>query len=379
MKPQILKDFKSLVFPLAILCNTTIGIGMFSLPYVASKIGLPLMALYFSVLVFVVYQIHSMFAQVALKTPDYKRLPGFAKYHLGLTAEIVVSACVITGIIGSMVAFMAIGGEFLYNLAPSWLGLDITYCGILYLLAASLLVFLGINLVQKVEFWGLILFFFVLVIMLFKAMPGFSWQNLGTQTGGLKDFFLPYGPLLFSLWGASSIPEVEEMLARRRKKKFLPLLILMSCAIAAAVYLIFTLFVVGITGSFTTESALIGFGHFFGDDLLNLMFAFGLVTTFTSFVIGGLTLKKILHYDLGVSKTGAWLVATIAPLLLFIAGLNNFLAILSFIGGVMLGIEGIIILMIYNKVAPRKKFIIYPLGIIFALGIFYEIYYFLKF
>jgi hypothetical protein len=46
-------------------------------------------------------------------------------------------------------------------------------------------------------------------------------------------------------------------------------------------------------------------------------------------------------------------------------------------GGVLLGIDGILILLMYKKIGG-KPLIILPLSIIFFLGIIYEIIYFIK-
>ena len=64
--------------------------------------------------------------------------------------------------------------------------------------------------------------------------------------------------------------------------------------------------------------------------------------------------------------------------MLLFAGLNNFLAIISFIGGVTLGLEGIIILMMYQKIRPDRKILTYPLGLAMFAAMFYEIIYFFK-
>ncbi|MDP2741348.1 MAG: hypothetical protein Q8O66_01510, partial [bacterium] len=62
-------------------------------------------------------------------------------------------------------------------------------------------------------------------------------------------------------------------------------------------------------------------------------------------------------------------------LVLFLLGLNSFIGLISFIGGVLLGIDGILILLMYKKIGGKKK-VIYPLVLIFLLGIIYEIAYF---
>jgi hypothetical protein len=51
--------------------------------------------------------------------------------------------------------------------------------------------------------------------------------------------------------------------------------------------------------------------------------------------------------------------------------------LVSFIGGILLGIDGIFILLMYKKI-DGKKIIVYPLSLVFLAGIIYEIVYFIK-
>ena len=65
------------------------------------------------------------------------------------------------------------------------------------------------------------------------------------------------------------------------------------------------------------------------------------------------------------------------PMILFLLGLKSFIPLLSFTGGVFLGIDGILILLMYKKIGG-KNIIIYPLSLVFLLGVIYEIIYFIK-
>jgi len=283
---------KTFLYALAVLSNTTIGVGMFSLPYIAAHAGLPVMMVYFLLLGIAVTIIHLKFADVALKTPDYKRLPGFAKHHLGIKAELIISICTIVSGLAASVIFMTIGGQFLYSLvSPSWGG-PIDLYVLIYLLAGSFFIFFGINIVQKIAFWGLILFLATMAVLIWNFAPYFNTANLAAPSGGMQNIFLPYGPILFALWGAGSIPEVEEILGRGHLKSKFKTVIILSSFLAVAIYSIFCITVVGFTGSATTPSALTGFANFFDGIILKAAFLFGLLGTFTSFVIGGLTLKN---------------------------------------------------------------------------------------
>jgi tyrosine-specific transport protein len=371
-------ELKTFLYPLATMCNTIIGVGIFSLPYIAAKVGLPLMFAYFLLLGSLVIAIHIMYCEISLKTADYKRLAGFSKIYLGEWGRSVAVISNIVGFFGILVAFMIVGGQFLYQFVSPLLGGSEAIYSLVYFAVGAVLIYFGINTVSRVGLWGLLLFFIIFFILALKGLPYFSFQNLGAITGTAGDFFLPYGAVLFSLWASSSIPEVEEMLGKKDRKDLLKPVVLTASAIALATYILFIVMIVGITGPATTQSAFIGLKQVFGENAASLFFLFGLITSFTSFIIVGLTLRKILTYDLRIEKHIAWGLVALVPIVLFLTGFKNFIDIFSLVGGVLLGLDGILILLMYRKIRPERKWIIYPLLLIFIGGIIYELVYFLK-
>jgi len=275
-------------------------------------------------------------------------------------------------------SYLIVGGEFFTELLSPYIGGNDLIYTLLYFTIGSILIFYGIKAVAKVEFWGLILFFIILIIIFFSGKNLINTQNLFI---GAKDFpnliqnlFLPYGVILFSLWGAALIPEVEEMLGEN--KKMLKVIIPLSILIPALVYLAFIYLILGIAGTKTSESALLSLNDFFGNGIVVLALFFGLLTTFTSFITLGLTLKKIFWYDLKITKNLSWAITCFFPLILFLIGLKSFIKVIGFVGGVMLAIDGILILLMYNKIRPERKFITYSLISLFLAGIVYSFLYF---
>lgn len=368
--PQI----KKIIYAIATLSGTIIGVGIFSLPYITLKVGFWVMLGYFLVLGSLVILVHLFFGELALNTPDYKRLPGFAKIYLGKWAEKIAYISTIIGLFGALLAYLIVGGGFLANLLTPFLGGSQLLYTLIYFAAGSLIVYFGIRAIEKIEFWGLVLFFLVLVLIFLKGRTLINIDNL--FGGGTGNLFLPYGPILFSLWGAALIPEIEEMLGGGKKllKKIIPISIL----IPIFVYLFFIYLILGITGAKTTESALPGLTNFLSSRIVFLGLFFGILTTITSFITLGLTLKKVLWYDLKIKKNQAWLIACFVPLIFYLLGFGNFILIISLIGGVLLGIDGILILLMYGKIKPKRKYLIYSLASIFLVGIIYEIIYFIK-
>jgi len=374
-------DFKNIsekyIFPAAVFCGGMIGVGFLSLPYVATRAGVFATIIYFIVVTALMATLNLVFVKISLKTPDFKRFPGFAKHYLGHWGQVISFICIVFGTIGVLLAYIIVGGEFLTNIfLPIFGGSNFIYT-FLYFLAGSVIIYFGIKAIARAE--ALVLTGLILCIA-FIFLKNFGYINLNNilTTGydlSLKNLFLPFGPLVFSLWGAALIPEVEEMLIG--KKKLLKTIIFWSVLAVAVFYFLFVVLIVGITGSAATESALVGLRNFLGNGSSTAALLAGVLATFTAFIAHGIVLKKTLMFDLGVKHWQAFVMTAFTPMILFLLGFKSFISIVSFIGGVFLGIEGILILLMYKKIGG-KKIIIYPLLLIFILGIAYEVIFFTK-
>lgn len=360
-------------YAISILTGSIIGAGIFSLPYIASKVGIWTMLIYFIPITLIVCLIHVFMGEVSAQTPDFKRFPGFAKMHLGSKGEKVAVFSSILGAIGTLLAYIIVGGEFLsYIFQPMVGGSSFLYT-VLFFIIGSVFVFYGIKAIERIELISVILFFVILVLIYIKGFCYVEPSNLLAEFD-LGSIFLPYGAIMFSLWGATLIPEVEEILDN---KKDLKRVILTSISIAAVISFLFTFIVLGICGENTVESALGSLKSVLGDGLIFLTICFGFLTVFTSFITSALTLKKVFWYDFKIDKKVAWLMACFAPFCLFLAGFKSFVAVVSFVGGVLLGIDGILILLMYKKIKPTNNILIPILGLLLLFGIIYEIFYFL--
>lgn len=365
---------KRIIYATTTLCGAIIGVGIFSLPYIALKVGFWAMIFYFLTLGSLVAIVHLFLGELSLRAPDYKRLPGFVEFYLGKKIKKIAYFTTIFGSLGALLAYLIVGGEFLYDLFSPSLGGDYPFYILIYFIIGSVLIYFDIGAISKITFWGLIAFFIILIGMFFYNYQLINVSNFFNHTN-LKFIFLPYGAILFSLWGGSIIPEIEEML--KEDKKALKKVILISIVASAMVYIAFICLILGISGADTTPSAIGGIRGFVGEKVIFLAYIFGFLAIFTSFISVGLTLKKIFWYDLKIEKKTSWAIACFAPLALYFLGFKDFILVISFFGGVMLGIEGILILLMHKKIEPRK-IIVYPLILIFILGIIYEIKYFLN-
>src|SRR3989338_7201718 len=191
--------FKNYVYPIATLSGSIIGVGFLSLPYVASKVGMVAMFFYFVVLTALMIFIHTIVGQISLKTPDFKRWPGFVGYYLGKFPKKIMMALIVFGICSVMLVYLIIGSQFLSVVLAPMLGGSVIWYALLYFFVASIFIYFGVK--------------------------GFSHIDLGninifpTGGGGIfgANWFLPYGAILFSLWGSGFIPEIEEMVRGNKR------------------------------------------------------------------------------------------------------------------------------------------------------------------
>ena len=368
--------FKHYVYPVATLAGSIVGVGFLSLPYITVQVGLWPMLFYFVFLTALVVFIHVVFGKVCIATPDFKRWPGFVGFYFGEQAKKIISVFMISGSFGVLLVYLIVGSQFLTSVfSPMFGGGQLAYLAI-YFTVASLLIFFGVKIISKFEFWALVLLVASLAAIFIE---GFSRLNLGNIfipfNGRFANAFLPYGAILFSLWGTGLIPETEEMVTGR--KGSLKKIIISAIVIPAAIYLAFIFLIIGISGNQASESALIGLKDFLSGPIISIALFIGVITTFTAFIAQGLLLKKIFMYDMKFPEPLAWLATCFVPLILFFIGLNSFIGLISFIGGVLLSIEGILILLMYRKIGG-KKLVVYPLALFFILGIIYSIVYFFK-
>ncbi len=365
------------------MTGTIIGVGLFSLPFITSKVGILTMLFYFFLLGAVSVLVNFLYSEVVLRTKEVHRLPGYAGKYLGKWQKGLAFLTNGFGLVGALLAYIIVGGSFIFLLLnPIFNGSQLFYTLIFFAIGA-ILIYFGIKSIAQVESILLIFFFVVLGFLFNKGFPFIEIKNLSSFN--IKYLFLPYGAILFSLAGTSLIPEIREIL--KDQAKDLKKVIFWSVFISVLVYLIFIFVVTGITGENTSFEAISGLKNILGDGIITAALIFGFLTVFTSFLTVGLTLKKILWYDLGMKKDLSWLMACFTPLLFYFLGFDNFITVISLAGGVFLGIDVTIMILIYLKakkygeLTPAYSFnfprlLIYSLILFFILGAIYEILYF---
>ena len=364
------------------LIGTVIGVGLFGLPYVASQAGFSVVLIYFLVIGVLIYFVQHIYGSVIASSPTKLRIAGLMGRYLGPAGKHTMFVVAVITLSGTMLAYLVIGGQFAYQFFGSFLSGGYVLYVILFFIVGAFLIFKDRASIAQAETF-MIALFVVLVAVLGIAGIG-KYDTSQMQRVDLTHFFLPYGVVIFSLWGTSIMPEVCEMCkgnVRLFKK------VLLSALIFAAIfYLVFILIVFNLSGADTTKDAINGLSAVLPGWVILLAYFFGFLTCFTSFITMGLNLKKIYWYDYKVNRHVSWAITCFVPLVLFFIGLKDFLQIIGIIGGVTLGIVGIMIFMAYlklckKKVDPKKilikvpRVVVYIFLVLFIVGVALELFF----
>jgi len=370
---------------LAVFLGTVIGAGLFGLPFVAMKAGFLPVFIYFIVIGIFIFLIQSLYSKVILGTEETHRLPGYVGIYLSGFWKKLTFAVIVVGLTGSLLAYLIIGGEFLNALFGQVLGGSPLIYSFLFFIIGAIFIFKGIKSIAGVELFLLAAFLTILLFFLKEAFPFINVDNF--KTINLSSVYLPYGVILFSLWGSAIIPEIKEIITSSSKnksqvQKTMKRVLFSGMVFSIVVYALFIFIILGTSGNSTSSDAISGLKNILGSDIIRLGFAFGALTCFTSFLTLSLALRNSLRYDFGFPKNLAWAITCFLPFLLFLLGLRKFIDVIGFTGAVALGLEGIIVIFLYKEFLKdnfKKKInpLFYLLALIFILGIIFEIIYFL--
>lgn len=362
----------------AIITGTAIGAGIFGMPYVFAKAGFLTGISYLIILGGVILLTTLCYGEVVLRTGEKHQLPGYANKYLGVWGKRISLIAIIFSIFGAMIAYTIEIGVFLNAiLHPLFGGGPRVYSVIFYVLAA-VAIYIGLKTVASLEK--------VMVGVLLFIITGLFIYGANRINGGnlvafdYSHFFLPYGVILFAFGAATAVPDARLIMGRDPSK--LHKAIITGLAIPFLVYFAFCLLVVGITGPETTQSAIIGLGLVLGPVVLLVGALFGILSMSTSFLSLGNVLKETFMFDFGLKKLLAWLIVMVIPLAIFFMDFLSFIEAIGFAGGMVGGIEGILMIMIYHKAKKKgdrkpefslkiPNFALYFMYLVFFGGIIY--------
>lgn len=356
MKQAVLKST-------GLLVGMIIGAGMFALPYVVIRSGVLWTAIHFTFAAFLITSVHLLYGQILYHNHERHRLPGYAREHLGHGWYSIALVSRLFSYYGYLLAYGVLGGIFLAELVPS---VSPQFFGVLFFIVLAPLLLLGVRGIGTIDlFLAIPLVAFVVLLFLFLA-PSFNFDHVTLLPRG-GDWLLPYGVFLFAFSGASAIPEVVDLIGSRGRRAF-GHVVIASTVIAALVYILFVTSIVGIVGNAVEEHALSSLKASAPYPLFVIGILIGLLAIATSYIALGVELRFTFEYDLFEKKIVAWFFTASVPLALYLLGVTDFVLILSIIGAVGVGLEGMLIALLARKLIHASRTYTYLLIAFFSLG-----------
>lgn len=345
-----------------------IGAGYLAIPGVVSRSGFLIGFIQMMLIGFALLIIKLYLGEILLRTPKTHQLPGLAKLYLGKWGGRIMFFSMLFGVYSASIAYLIGEGESFSMLFFGEINNSVVLIfGVSFWLILSIFVYHGLRALKKGESIGLILVLITLFLISVLYLGKIKTGNLSYTH--FSSAFIPVGVIMFAFLGFSAIPEALREL--KRNEKLMKKAILLGAGIPIVLYVLFTLIVVGFSGKATPEIATFALGKPF--------ILLGMLTIFTAYFALTMAMRDVYRFDLGYSKLKAWLLASLAPLILFLIfwkfNLAGFSQIIGFTGailGVLIGVMVLLMVKRARKFGKRKpEYVVkLPAWVIWVLIVF---------
>lgn len=376
--------YKNIILPASLLASTIVGAGMFALPYAFAKAGILSGLFYLLFFSLVVILIHLMYADIIVRTSENHRFLGYAKIYFGRVGFWLAFLISVIGAIFALTIYLILSVSFVNLIGGGIAAWSDIYKVFGFWALGSIVIFININKLTISEFLILVLTTLIILAIFFYGGINFE-QILAMPLMNLNNFFSPYGAALFALSGGVVIPTVLGYFrnnGKSLKKAKLPIVLG-----SLAPVVIYFLFIVGVwkLSKEVSKDAVSGLINYLPFLFLIALGVLGAISLWSTYIVIGRNIKKSFEHDLNFPHFYAGLITVFSPLLLYFFGFKNFLELVTFVGGLFISIEGILIILMWrkaSKISNENQFfqkinplIIYGLLLVFSGGIIYTLLY----
>lgn len=368
-------------YAVATLVGSTVGVGLYGIPFTFQKAGFGIGLLFLIGISGLVLLANLLYGEIILRTHQRHHFIGYTSKYLGAWARRINLFTFWVAVYGALVGVIIISGNFLSNVLSFYFRFSPLTFSTIFIVAASILVFLGLRTVAKFDFFMMLFFGAVVLLIALYGVKHISFANFNWATGTF--WFLPFGVTLFAMNATSGIPLVREVLIGQEEK--LKKALIVGTLLPVVLYLIFTFAVVGVSGDSTSPDAVSGLLNFLGHKIVFIGSLLGFLTSATIFLNLATALKESFQQDFHFKHKWSWFLVIVIPYVLFLFGIRNFIDIIGLVGGLAISLEAILIILTYAKAKKNgeripeysvslPKPLLYLMILIFAAGAFYTLF-----
>ncbi|MBI4121417.1 MAG: hypothetical protein HY470_00460 [Candidatus Ryanbacteria bacterium] len=347
------------------LVGMIVGAGMFALPYAVVRSGVFWGSVHFVLAASLVTAGHLLYGSVCYRINERHRLPGFVREYLGKTWYAVALVSRLFAYFGYQLAYGVLGGIFLMALFPD---ISPALFTVGFFVLTSPLLYLNLKAAGTINLWFTVPIIFFVLVLFVVALP--SLQMAPSLPTPSANWFFPYGIFLFAFSGMSVIPDIVDLFGRKNPARFRKVVVL-GTLIVAIIYILFIASMVALADGFVSEDAISSLSGW----LVPLGALLGLFAILTSYFALGIELRLTFEYDMHISRLLAWEAVVAVPLLLFLLGVSDFVAILSIVGAVGVGVEGVLVALLARSTRVAGSLPAFALSAVFVTGVALELAY----
>lgn len=355
-----------------IIVGHSIGTGIIAVPYLATKNSL-FDAVWMVFLAYCVNVIlHLIIAELSfnngglqlVKSFEGELFHGKAKKIFSWVLFAVYGAAIMVGISGNING----GAQAL----ETWLPIPFAAAQMLYYVLAGAVVFAGMKAVGIAQKYAVGLLVIIVIAMTFGTFT-LPMQPLTAAQPQINNLLALFSMIVFATSANQAVIQSVKGLDGDAKK------IRISIFAGFAVSCIFVLLVtatvlIGVNGALDKELAYVQLGANIGTWAKILASVFSLLALLTTFWSHTLSLRDVVHEQIGLNNKICWILATVPCLLFAIFGINSFIVLTRIMSGVVVFVS-IMLVITYNKSRKRAgaspicgKFGSIPLQILMILS-----------
>jgi amino acid permease len=357
----------------AIVAAATVGDGIFALPFIFYQAGWLLSIFYLIVLAILVSTAHVVYLKTLEKIGEKERLLGLTKSYLGTGGFWIGFLAIVLGLLLTLVAYLILGSQFIHLAIPALSSLQGL---IIFWALMAIPIFMSDKHVVELELLGIGCTATIIIFIFVSAWPAVFFT--GIPAINLHNFFLPFGAMLFSLAGWTSVEPAYESRKRSHAGRNPWRALAAGTFFAALLYAMFAAGILGSSASIATDtvSGLIGW-PVWKKEILALC---GMIALGTVYLPISREIKNSLEKDLHWSRASSRWLLLLLPILLIFLGFNNFLIVVGLVGGLFLSTQYLLIISVARRalsLSAAKKFLLDLVAAIFVIAAVYEVWTFI--
>lgn len=329
-----------------LLFSTIVGAGVLGIPFVVARVGLAVGTAYILGMGLVMLAVHTLIGEIIVRTGKHLQITGLVRTYIGPVGAWIMAIIFMVLHMGALVAYLIGQGQ---SLSALFGGPQYVWAAGFFVIG-TIIISRGTKLITKFD--AVMNIVTVAVLAIIVGINLSHIQTVPLAPDYWSSLLLPYGVLLFAFHGTSAIPEMH--IITGRNPRLLRRAILIGSAAPLALYLVFTLTTVIVTGRDTTQIATIGLGRAIGPFMMVAGNLFAVLAIATSFVTIGQALRRTFQWDFGVKPALALLLAVGIPALIYIVGAREFVKVIAVIGGVCGTIEIFLLVLAYRRAIKHR-------------------------